>query len=105
MERTKPMEGPWQVSGRFGRNRTEVVCKGGGRAIATVWTHEGGHRTNDNQPTEYVEDAIGMANLRLIVAAPDLLAFVERVAADDSGHLDPTPFQADAAALLARLAV
>lgn len=73
-----PTPGPWAIGGRFGRNRTEVTNAGGGRAIATVWTHEGGDRDpRTDQTRDYTEVSEGMANLRLVAAAPDLLAALE----------------------------
>lgn len=70
----KHTPGPWHISGKHGNLRTEVVS--GGRAIAAVWTHQSvpvdvtdPQRGNTEQPLEE-----GAGNLRLIAAAPDLLA-------------------------------
>jgi len=57
----------WKRGQRYGTYRTEIVDTDGGRAIATVWTHEPAGRDRVEPWPE------GEANLNLVLAAPDLL--------------------------------
>jgi type II secretory pathway component GspD/PulD (secretin) len=75
---------PWREGRRYGNNRTEVLSSTGGRAIATVWTHE--RRDMAKQPdsdSDYVAIPEGIENLNLVIAAPELLEALEQLLVDD----------------------
>lgn len=64
--------GPWKLNGRYGELKDEVA--GSGRAVATVWTRKTINTVKDSQRgTETVADPEGEANLRTILALPELL--------------------------------
>lgn len=90
--------GPWSVGNRYGRSRTEIVAHDGNMALATVWTHK---PTADHSVDEASKE--GLANLRLIAAAPDMFEALERVC--DAYGFDPSidsSIWQDAFAALAR---
>ncbi len=72
---TAHTKGPWIVGLRYGNNRTEINSETEtDKAIATVWTHDLKRISKPaGAPDDYGECPNGMANARLIAAAPELL--------------------------------
>jgi len=69
---TEHTEGPWAISGDYGLYGSEIVAPNAyTHAIATVWTKRIAEKGT------LLEWPEGVANARLIAAAPDLLALVE----------------------------
>ena len=66
--------GPWLEGCDYGSYQTEIDVTG--RAIATVWTKQRVGVLTDEKGIE--GDPEGIANLHLILAAPDMLAALER---------------------------
>lgn len=69
----KHTPGPWQVGSRHGNVMTEVADINYDRAVAAVWTHEFPADSKGTRRHETVEWPEGLANAKLIAAAPVLL--------------------------------
>ena len=80
--------GPWTVQRRSGLAGREVCA--GELVVATVNTTSNTERNRE-------------ANARLIAAAPELLALIERVVDNDAIAMDSRALHTDARALLARI--
>lgn len=66
---TKHTPGPWVIGAGYGRYKTEIT--GPGRAVGGVWTRRDAGALSDERRIE--DDPEGIANARLIAAAPELL--------------------------------
>lgn len=64
----KHTPGPWRICGEYSSLKDEIGAEG--RAVATVWTRKPADGTHERMPIPWDE---GLANARLIAAAPDLL--------------------------------
>lgn len=74
--------GPWLTSGAVvGILRTEVTGPDESRLVASVFTREYSD-AKDEAGSNVVAWAEGVANLRLILAAPDLLALAHQYASE-----------------------
>jgi hypothetical protein len=72
--------GKWVITSRYGNLKTEIAA--GSKAIATVWTHQPVSVANDKGRGYHdLQDPEGIANARLISAAPDLLAALKAILA------------------------
>ena len=71
--RAQHTAGPWQV-GSTNNILTDIADENYTRALATVWTHKRNMGDPQARPEAYAE---GVANARLIAAAPALLAALE----------------------------
>lgn len=98
-------KGPWQhgsTHGTYHGNPSSVYAPGGDSCVATVygiWTNTD-FATADKDP----KCEVGMANARLICAAPDLLAALKGLIAVTTKPL-PLPGEMDAAYAAARAAI
>lgn len=81
---SKRTTGPWEIGRRYGLNKTEIVANTGHRAVATVWTHV---HTADRKEIALEE---GVANARLIAAAPELLEACKATLAPDGMSVHAT---------------
>ena len=91
--KTKHTPGPWVIGAGYGRYKTEIT--GPGRAVGGVWTRRDAGALSDERRIE--DDPEGIANARLIAAAPELLEALE--AMNEAFRVDQTRFtaaQADA---------
>lgn len=62
--------GPWKRGGEYSNNMDEIEDKDG-RTIAAVWTRKGPQFAKASQ--QFREEPQGVANITLMIAAPDLL--------------------------------
>lgn len=77
---TNHTPGPWKRAGRWGNIHSAISDPTGGQLIASVWTHKQkalGRRAKG--PEDYEETPEGMANYRLMLAAPELLEAAQAV--------------------------
>ncbi len=73
---------PWKRGGEYSNNMDEIE-DAEGRTIAAVWTRKGPQFAKASQ--QFREEPQGVANITLMVAAPDLL-FASQMLADVSNH-------------------
>lgn len=79
--KTKHTPGPWVIGSGYGRYKTEIT--GPGRAVGGVWTRRDAGALSDERRIE--DDPEGIANARLIAAAPNMHEYIaKRAAAGDS---------------------
>lgn len=97
---------PWQIGKRYGNNRTEIVDESYFKALATVWTHFQAVQLG-RRPcgvSDYKPSPEGVANARLIAAAPELLDVLTTILDvwEDQKIIGPMTYH-DARALVERV--
>lgn len=64
--------GPWIVGGKYGNRFNEIVTSNYSKAVCFAWTKKE-KIDKENQHYVFVDDDEGLANARLIAAAPEML--------------------------------
>lgn len=101
---SKHTPGPWFTGGNYGEHGVEIVGDDGNRRVCGIAHVERDLRDPDGRKTGTAPIERGLADARLIAAAPDLLEALVGLFADGSGisYANWTPEQHAAHAAIAK---